>query len=196
MPSLLDDLIAHSVDAVPPSDQAWRESVEHVAETLDVGPGTGIFDIACGAGAFLYPLWENGYIVGGLDLSPERLALARAAMPDGRFVPGDASTLDPAEGWDVVIAWNVLHRLTDLDQARAVLSRMSTKATHAIALLNLPEAAPGEPAASSHARGPTSLSYDRRWLLRALAEIGVTAVHFEDTPPADGRQRFNLFAKV
>ena len=76
---------------------------EHVAETLDIGPGTRVFEVDCGGGEFLLPLHQNGYIVGGIDGDPEAIKAAIAAMPDGLFQVGSASSLDPAVPWHVVV---------------------------------------------------------------------------------------------
>jgi SAM-dependent methyltransferase len=177
----LEALLAAEGSVARDPEPAWRDFVEHVVESLDVGPGTGIWDVGCGAGAFLYPLWENGYIVGGVDDRADRIALARAAMPQGRFVVGEPTAVDPAEPWDVVIASRGFAACTDVDQARGLLARMAAKATHAVAILNLPEA--DDPGGSPAARAG---------LLRMLAEIGVTAVQFETA--AGGR--FHTYAKV
>ncbi len=179
--SPLQALLAAEGSVADDPEPAWRDFVEHVVESLDVGPGTRIWDVGCGAGAFLYPLWENGYIVGGVDDSEDRIAQARAAMPQGTFVVGEPAAVDPAEPWDVVIASRGFAACADVDQARGLLARMAAKATHAVAILNVPEAgeAPGAPSA-------------RVGLLRMLVEIGVTAVQFETA--ADGR--FHAFAKV
>ena len=179
--SLLETLLAAEGSVAADPEPAWRDFVEHVVESLDVGPGTRIWDVGCGAGAFLYPLWENGYIVGGVDDSAARIALARRAMPQGVFVVGQPTAVDPAEPWDVVVASRGFAACTDLDQARGLLARMAAKATHAVAILNVPEA--GEPGATATARAG---------LLRMLAEIGVTAVQFESA--AGGR--FHTYAKV
>lgn len=160
---------------------AWRERVEHVAETLDVGPGTTVFDVGCGAGAFLLPLWENRYRVGGLDEDASLLALARQAMPDGQFIVGRPWEVDPAESWQVVVASRGLDTCRTLDEARGLLARMTAKASYAVALLGIREVA-----------GTGALVADRAQLLRWLAELGVAAVQFETGP--DGR--FDVFGKV
>jgi ubiquinone/menaquinone biosynthesis C-methylase UbiE len=163
------------------SEDAWREFVERMVETLDVGPGTTVFDVGCGAGAFLLPLAENGYLVGGIDPSAALIALAKAAMPDGRWQVGHAETLDPGEAWDVVVSVSGFGLFKDLDQARGVLARMTAKATHAVAVLDVPD------------------TFDRSWMLHALAEIGASAVQIEDQR-LDGDplapSRFNVFARL
>ena len=153
------------------------ELAEHVAETLDVGPGTRVFEVDCGGGDFLYPFFINGYIVGGIDADPDAIALARASMPQGIFQTGSAAMLDPAVPWDVVIcrSFGGTH---DVDALRGLLARMFAKATHAIGILDVPD--------------------DRReWMVRALAEIGANAIQIEAADVAQSsRERFNAFARV
>jgi trans-aconitate methyltransferase len=157
-------------------EETWLSFVERVAETLNIGPGTRVWDATCGAGSFLYPLHLNGYMVGGTDASGDALALARDAMPGGHFVVGDPTDLDPAEPWDVVVASRGLASCETHDETRALLARMVAKATHAIAVLRIDEV---------HGRAP-----DRTTLLRLLAEIGVSSVQFE------GDGRLNVYARV
>lgn len=165
---------------------------EHLAEVLDVGPGTRVFEVDCGNGEFLYPFHQNGYVVGGIDGDADLIAEASAAMPDGSFHVAPASALDPAVPWHVVV-WRhsdapkdaSAGALAKTDHLRGVLSRMFAKATHAIALLDVPDT-------------------ERQWMLRALAEIGATAIQFEDAsakPPSytahsPGPGAFHLFARV
>lgn len=174
------------------AEPAWRSFVEYVAETMDVGPGTRVFQVNCGAGSFLCPLWENGYVVGGLDRSPALIRIAAEAMPEGRFSLGEASALDPAEPWAVVVACATFGSFPDLDFARGVLARMAAKATHAIAVLDVPD----RDRAPATAGG---LSYDRAWMFRMLAEIGAIAVQIEEQKIegyALAPDRFNVFARL
>ncbi len=156
-------------------EETWQAFVERVAETLDIGPGTRVWDIACGAGSFVYPLHLNGYEVGGSDAG-EGLALAREAMPDAPFRFCEPTDVDPADPWDVVVSSRGFAGCQTRDEARAMLSRMAAKATHAIALLRVDEV-----------HGP---ALERAELLRLLAEIGVSAVQFE------GDGRLNVYARV
>ena len=150
--------------------------VEYVAETLDIGPGTEVFEVACGRGEFLIPLHDNGFIVGGVDANPALIAVAQAAMPAGRFSTGFLTELNPAQPWQVVLC-RTFGSFPDVDYARGVLARMAAKATHAVAVLNVPEA-----------------RFDRRWMLRAMAEVGVSAVQIEIS--RDNETRFNAFARL
>lgn len=155
------------------------DEVEHVAETLDVGPGTEVFEVACGRGEFLLPLHDNGFIVGGLDADAALVAEARAAMPEGRFSTGLLTELNPAQPWQVVVC-RAFGAFPDVDYARGVLARMAAKATHAVALLDVPEA-----------------RFDQRWMLRAFAEIGVSAVQMELVKGEESAEaRYNVFARL
>lgn len=156
---------------------------EYVAETLDVGPGTRVFEVGCGDGAFLLPLHDNGYIVGGIDGDPDAIAQASAAMPHGIFQVGVDAALDPGVPWDVVICrfFGTRSELTaiasEADQMRGLLARMFAKATHAIAVLDVPEE-------------------KRQWMLHALAEIGANAIQMEQPKFASQEYVFHVFARV
>jgi trans-aconitate methyltransferase len=151
---------------------------EHVAETLDIGPGTRVFEVDCGAGDFLFPLHQNSFIVGGIDGDSEAIARATAIMPDGVFQVGMASALDPAVPWDVVVCRS-FSGAPDDGYVRGVLARMFAKATHAIAVLNVADER-------------------RHWMLHALTEIGAQAIQMEAVTIGDMRSqdRFNAFARV
>lgn len=160
---------------------------EQVAETLDIGPGTRVFEVDCGDGAFLFPLAHNGYIVGGIDADPAAIAQAIAAMPDGLFQVGLASALDPGVPWDVVICRSfgaaddlAAGAMAQADYLRGALARMFAKATHAIALLDVPVER-------------------QQWMLHALAEIGANAIQMEANRAGgndNARDTFNVFARV
>src|SRR5436189_5271254 len=96
---------------------------EHVAEALDIGPGTRVFEVDCGDGEFLVPFHQNNFIVGGIDQDPDAIARALAAMPDGIFQTGAPSALDPAVPWHVVICRS-FSGAPDLDYMRGILARM------------------------------------------------------------------------
>jgi hypothetical protein len=157
-------------------EETWLSFVEGVAETLNIGPGTRVWDATCGAGSFLYPLHLNGYMVGGSGAPGDALALAAQAMPGIPLIAGDPTDLDPAEQWDVVVASRGLAGCETYDETRALLARMAAKATHAIAVLRIDEV-----------HGP---ALDRPTLLRLLAEIGASSVQFE------GDGRLNVYARI
>lgn len=132
---------------------------EHVAEILDVGPGTRVFEVDCGTGEFLYPFFMNGFVVGGTDAVTESIEEARIAMPQGLFQVATAEALDPAIPWDVVVCRS-LGAAPSSDYVRGLVARMFAKATHAVALLDVPD-------------------QHQRQLMHALTEAGAQAIQIE-----------------
>ncbi|MFM8533937.1 MAG: hypothetical protein ACKOEC_10210 [Acidimicrobiia bacterium] len=143
------------------------ELAERVAETLDVGPGTRVFEVDCGPGEFLYPFYMNGFIVGGTDAQADAIEQATVAMPQGLFQIATAEALDPAIPWDVVVC-RTLGGSPSSDYMRGLVARMFAKATHAVALLDVPEP-------------------HQRALMHALNEAGAQAIQIEGA---------HLFARV
>ncbi|HWI20597.1 MAG TPA: hypothetical protein VNT81_22735 [Vicinamibacterales bacterium] len=150
---------------------------EHVAETLDIGPGTRVFEVDCGAGEFLYPFFINGFVVGGTDADADAIEQATVAMPQGIFQVATSEALDPAVAWDVVIcrslgslsaAASAKAEAPSSDYMRGLVARMFAKATHAVALLDVPE-------------------QHQRALMHALTEAGAQAIQIEGA---------HLFARV
>lgn len=72
----------------------WREETEALTRTLEALPPARTLDVACGTGFLTQHL--RGEIT-GLDQSASMLELARAKVPAGRFVQGDALELPFAD---------------------------------------------------------------------------------------------------
>jgi SAM-dependent methyltransferase len=84
-----------------------RDATEHVFATTGVGPGTELFDLACGSGYATARAARRGANVTGLDASTELLEIARRRTPDGRFDAGSMFALPyDDEQFDVVTSFN------------------------------------------------------------------------------------------
>jgi ubiquinone/menaquinone biosynthesis C-methylase UbiE len=68
----------------------WREETEALTRTLGALPPARTLDVACGTGFLTQHLRSE---ITGLDQSASMLELARAKVPEGRFVQGDALEL-------------------------------------------------------------------------------------------------------
>src|SRR5256885_1898414 len=82
-----------------------RPLYESVLEAFDVGEGTRVCDVGCGAGGFLQLASERGALVSGLDATAELLEIARERNLLGGLRPGELEqlpfadeTLDPVTG--------------------------------------------------------------------------------------------------
>lgn len=86
----------------------WGRFVADLASRLPAG--ARVLDLGCGNGTKTAVLADR-FEVTGVDVSERQLALARAAVPDARFVHTDFTELDfPAESFDAVTAlYSIVH---------------------------------------------------------------------------------------
>ena len=86
-----------------------RDAADHIFEVLRVGPGTLLFDMACGAGYATARAARRGATVAGLDASAELIDIARRRTPSGDFTTGTMFDLPhPDASFDVVTSFNGL----------------------------------------------------------------------------------------
>lgn len=81
-----------------------------------VKPGGTVLDVACGTGRYTELLLQHGYKVGGIDISPQMLAVACqqiGAHPDLLFLrEGDAERLPfGAAQFDAITCMRLYHRI-------------------------------------------------------------------------------------
>jgi SAM-dependent methyltransferase len=164
-----------------------RPLYQSVLEAFDVGHGTRVCDVGCGAGGFLRLASERGALVSGLDATPELLEIARERNLLGDLRQGEIEELPfPDEAFDLVTGFNSFQfagrPVNALVQARRVVHAggavvmavwgqpeqcESASVLNAVSLLG-PPAPPGAP-------GPFALSPPGA--LEALVEsAGLTAV--------------------
>ncbi|MCU1324815.1 MAG: Methyltransferase type 11 [Bryobacterales bacterium] len=80
-----------------------------------------ILDLCCGDGRLAARLTQRGYVVTGVDGSPDMLEIARRNAPSARFVLGDARQLRiPGEFEAVVSTFDSLNHVLKADELRAV----------------------------------------------------------------------------
>ncbi len=190
-------------------EDAWREATARWVKELGLVPGDSVFEVGCGAGAFLYALREHGIRVSGIDRSSTLIGYAQDVMPDGAFAVADAADFDVAEKADVVVAFGVFMYFESTAYARGVLDRMVRKARRAIAVIDVPDKAHeaeamarriatvgGEEAYRERYAGLDHLYYDRSWLDGQMKDAGLARVQVESQWLAhyeNGRSRFNVW---
>jgi trans-aconitate methyltransferase len=192
-----------------PSEEAWRSYVIETSARLGIAPPSSVFEVGCGAGAYLWELYRTGCEIGGLDASAALLAYARQFMPRGRFTHAQASDLEPRERHDFVISNGVFLYFPSLEYARQVLDVMLRTARRGIMVLDVPDEAKRDEALAVRRRwigeaeyearyaGLQHLHFSRHWFERALADGGAARVRIEDQRIdgyANARYRFNVFA--
>lgn len=117
----------------------WRVLTNSIAEKLRLQDGDSVFEVGCGAGAFLYSLLEEYDIkVGGIDYGEGLIDTAQKVIPNGDWKLKEAIRLDIEPEYDYVISHGVFHYF-GLDYAEEVLDRMNRKALKGVAVLEIPD---------------------------------------------------------
>jgi SAM-dependent methyltransferase len=80
-----------------------EQEVDFLVDALQLAPGDRVLDVGCGPGRHAKAFVARGLDVVGVDLSPDFLALARAAVPDATFVEADVRALDFDEEFDALV---------------------------------------------------------------------------------------------
>ncbi|MGD0394762.1 MAG: class I SAM-dependent methyltransferase [Acidimicrobiales bacterium] len=189
--------------------EAWAAFVTRTCKSVELGGGDSLFDVGCGSGAFLYVPHQQGVAVGGADFSGSLVEIARRAMPDGDFSECEANQIQVAPAFDVVMSCFAFSYFSSLEYAHVVIERMCTKATRAVGILDIPDAALAD-AAMEHRiaalGGPEAYAeryeglghqvYGRDWVASVLKDVGLVdvAIESQDIDGYDnGQFRFNAF---
>jgi SAM-dependent methyltransferase len=187
----------------------WQAYCDTIGKKLGIQHRDSVFEIGCGAGAFLFALLKTWTLeVGGLDYSTSLIDVARKAIPKGHFQVGDACSVSGEPRYDYVISNSLFHYLTD-ESAAVVLDKMITKARVAIAISEVPDistktesenlrrSALGPEEYKAKYRGLDHSYYARSWFMRRARACGLTIEIFDGCVPnyAQNRYRFNVIMR-
>lgn len=124
-----------------PLGQDHEVQFRQAVKALEVGPTDSVFEVGCGAGAFLYWLSRRCCSVGGLDYAESLIVHARRALPaEADLQHGEARNLPIAPQYDIVLSNGVFIYFPDEQYAYDVLRRMIQKSRRAIGILDVNEA--------------------------------------------------------
>jgi ubiquinone/menaquinone biosynthesis C-methylase UbiE len=108
-----------------------RPSYRLIAAALNLGPQDDLLDVACGWGEFLAVHGSQAHRVAGIDISAEKVRLARQRLADripagtAEIVQGDAACLPWAEGaFSAVTCMDAFIFFTDPDKVLAEVLRV------------------------------------------------------------------------
>lgn len=210
-PSVLSRLLAADgmdteFGSVP--EDAWNRYVLETAQTIGIKPGSSVFEVGCGAGAWLYEVGGLGCEIAGLDGSSALIGYARQHLPRGTWLVGDAASLDPIPQYDFVVSSGVFLYFPSLDYARGVLEQMVRKARAGVLILDVPDISKqeaalalrrqvaGEKDYSRRYDGLDHLYFEKAWFQSVLESNGALRVKIEDQH-IDGYlnsgHRFNVY---
>jgi ubiquinone/menaquinone biosynthesis C-methylase UbiE len=107
----------------------FRQWVEPVLETAEIGPGDRMLDVACGTGVVARAAADRvapDGSVSGVDLNPAMLAVARRVTPEIDWRQGDVAALPFGEhAFDVVTCQSAIFFFPDPTGALAEMGRVS-----------------------------------------------------------------------
>lgn len=191
---------------------AWKEFANRTYDRFDLMAGDSLFDVGCGAGAFLFPASQRGIDVGGLDYSKSLIDIAKLALPDASFDVGEADELKTSPSADVVMSFGAFLYFPSLDYASRVIERMCQKASRAVGVFEIPDqaladqalearqaAAGGAEAYAERYEGLAHLSFSTQWVKATLQEQGLVDVTVEPQHIrgyGNGEFRFNAWGWV
>lgn len=159
----------------------------HVLGHLDVGQGTDLLDVGCGAGRFCRIAADRGANVAGLDATQTFVQIARERVMRGDFRVGDMEDVPwPDDSFDVVTGFNSFFIAADMVAALAEAGRVARPGGRiAMTVFGRPENCQstslfaslrqfGPPAASEGEQGPAL--HEAGVLEARAAEAGLTPV--------------------
>ena len=114
----------------------WKEYTNEFYAKLNIQNSDSVFEIGCGSGAFLYPLYLQGNRVGGVDYSSVLIELANKIMPQANCLEKEAINIDDSS-YDFIISHGVFHYFESLEYAKLVIEKMIKKANKKIAILDI-----------------------------------------------------------
>lgn len=141
----------------------WQEYTHRISDKLGMQSGHSVFEVGCGAGAFLYALRQQHTLaVGGLDYAAGLIDAAKQAMPDGDFKAQSAHSMETDTKYDFVIANSVFHYF-DEAMAADVFQAMWKKARLGVAILDIPHAATKEACERARRDALSEAEYEEKY---------------------------------
>ena len=119
------------------SEIDWLDYVDYISTKLNLSINDKIYEVGCGAGAFLYPLYKKGHNVGGIDYSMSLINIAKEYFNEGDFIVSEASKINIDIKYDYVISNSVFFYFPNYEYAEEVINRMISKAIKGIAILEV-----------------------------------------------------------
>ncbi len=117
----------------------WRVLTNRIAEKLGLQDGDSVFEVGCGAGAFLYSFLEEYDIeVGGIDYAENLIKVAKKVFPGGDLNICEAKDIRIKPQYDYVISNAVFHYFEE-NYAAIVLDKMIKKCRKAVAVFDVPD---------------------------------------------------------
>jgi len=114
----------------------WIDYTNKFYHKLNIKNTDTVYDVGCGSGAFVYPLYLKNHKVGGVDYSMILIDLANTIIKNSDFTNNEAVNIND-EKYDIVVSHSVFHYFKDLNYAKNVINKMISKANKKIAIFDI-----------------------------------------------------------
>jgi SAM-dependent methyltransferase len=182
----------------------WRNYVKMFADRTGIVSGDSLFEVGCGGGAFLYPFYESGHEVSGIDYSEELVKVATMAMPLRKNYLEVAEAVECKSSYpaSIVIANHVIHYFPSLAYAANVISIMLEKAIKTVSISGIPNADLRQASESARKgllteeeyelkyKGLEILYFEKKWFEEIAKEKGVGIKFYEHAMPGFAQNHF------
>ncbi len=187
----------------------WQTYAGVIAKNLTLKNGDSVYELGCGAGAFLFALRQLYTLkVGGLDYSSALIEAASRAMPDGDFIADEAKSVETETQYDYVISNSVFHYFSHA-YAAEVIASMLKKSKIAVAIMEIPDIQTKQEAEALRRDTLTVEAYERKyaglehtyyerdWFKKQAALHGCACEAFDGCVPnyAQNQFRFGVLIK-
>ncbi len=104
---------------------SFPKMIELIQKNFPITKGRRALDFGCGTGRFTKELYELGFLVTAIDISPEMISAARQYLPkDVRLLTGSLDQIREEKTFDLVTASMVFQFIREVDISLRALSRL------------------------------------------------------------------------
>ena len=184
----------------------WILYVNDIYNKINILQDDSIYEIGCGSGAFIYPLFLKHHKVGGVDYSKVLINISKMMMPNMYFEHKEAIEITTDKKYDIVVSHSVLQYFEDLDYCKEVIKKMINISNRKIVVLDINDESKkneyhksrmGNMSPSEYEKkynGFEHLFYSKSWFENIAKEFGVKIDIFDQSfdKYANSHLRFNV----
>ena len=184
----------------------WKTYTQDFYNILSIKSNESVFDIGCGSGAFVYPLYLSSIKVGGIYYSSPLIDLANRVMKNCDFQQIEASKMNFKIKHDFVISHSVFHYFKNLEYAEDIIEKMLLKSIKRIGIFDIndkskkseyDEVRMGKMNKHEYAKkyeGLDHLFFEKKWFEEIAKKYGVNVKIFDQKFKgySNSKLRFNV----
>jgi hypothetical protein len=180
------------------------QACEKFANVMRTRPGDSVYELGCGAGAFLHYFKNEGYRIGGSDLSSSLSKIAKESL-GGEFTACPANELKCSGRWDHVLAFGLFMYFPNYDYAKDVITRMMIKSCRTVSVFDIPDLAKKEeceqrrreligPSYDDKYKGLEHMYYPKSWWIDIAETLGLEYAVYDQNIPGykNSAYRYNV----